>query len=699
MGKKIKRTTKIIYIMLICLGLMKEPPLFSQQAKDSEKIFNVELEKLMEYEIITASKIGEKIISAPSNITVITTRQIKEWGSRDLKDVLRRVTGYLVIPDRDEWILSARGKISDNNQNYLILIDGHRMNSLENFGPGQIIDLPNDLSNVRHIEIIRGPGSVVWGSDAMAGVINIITKNADDFRKKRYHFSTTIGQDGNYRGNFQFGLAAHSDVSVMLMGSFAMQNGRQVKQSAATTLPILDSETGFLDHPFGTYTTALEKRDPGYMLHFKGYAAKFSINAYVLNTAVYNRHFEIGQGRENYLSNYKTFIEGIYQNTFFKNSELTWKISSDLNRAEYFPKMQHKTAKKSMNVVWLDRQLRTSLQFSHPINKFFNFSSGLDFCYSILGPNQRLNNFDLEQPQQVTDGFWVDHNLDDRGLGTYFLLNIHPTPYFKWIIGSQFDYNQGRGIDDFNINPRFCLLWNANDLMSFKFLYNRGFMHPSNFQNSGATVKSEIIDQVDFIWLFELKQTTFSFTTYWQRLQGLLNIVSGSDYKGYANSGDYYSYGLEIEFSTTITKKHNLWWNGNYGFAKGGHFSPDLPFNARRVSPNGHLLSYPDIASNFGGTFRYFRNKFFISPAIRFIKRFDYRKTPSISRLDDAQYGLAGPFTYFDINIGLDYNERINFSIYGDNLTNITSPTPLSIWNGTIGQYGRYIEAKVQWHW
>ncbi|MCI0515633.1 TonB-dependent receptor [candidate division KSB1 bacterium] len=698
MGTKTKSILKIIFMLLI-VGLLKAQPLAEQQSRVTEKIFDIELEKLMEYEVITASQIGEKIISAPSNITVITARQIAEWGSRDLKDVLRRVAGYPVIPDRDEWIFGARGKISDNNQSYLILIDGHRMNSLENFGPGQVIDLPNDLSNVRHIEIIRGPGSVVWGSDAMAGVINIITKNADDFRKKRYHVSTTIGQDGNYRGNFQFGLAAHSDVSVLLMGSFAMQGGRQVKQSAATTLPILESESGFTDHPFGTYTTALEKRDPGYMLHFKGHAAKFSINAYVLNTAVYNRHFEIGYGRENYLSNYKTFMEGIYQNTFFKNLDLTWKISSDLNRAEYFPKMQQPFVKKSTNVVWLDRQFRTSLQISQPLNRLLTYTSGLDFCYSTLGPNQRLNEFDFEQPKQVTDGFWLDHFLEDRCFGAYFLLNMNLTSHLKGFIGSRFDYNQDRGIDDFNVSPRVCLLWQTGDLMAFKFLYNRGFMRPSNFQSSGAAVKSETIDQVDFIWLLEIKQTTLALTAYWQRLRGLLNIVTGADYKGYANSGDCYAHGIEIEFNTTFMKRHHFWWNGTYGFAKGGHFSPDLPFNARRVTSEGHLLNYPDISSNLGATFRFFKNHFFISPAIRFIKTIDYRITPAIHSLDDAKYGLAGPFTYFDVNIGLDYNQKINFSIYCDNLTNITSPMPLSIWNGTVQQYGRYIEGKIQFHW
>ncbi len=111
----------------------------------------------------------ETITEAPSNITLITRQQIKEWGSRNIKDVLRRVVGYPVLPDRDEWVFAVRGNISDNNQKYLILIDGHRMNSVENFGPGQIIEMPNDLGNVKQIEIIRGSGFGRLGAGRIGG--------------------------------------------------------------------------------------------------------------------------------------------------------------------------------------------------------------------------------------------------------------------------------------------------------------------------------------------------------------------------------------------------------------------------------------------------------------------------------------------------------------------------------------------------
>jgi len=67
---------------------------------------------LMNMQVISASKKAEGVKDAPSNITVITAKQIKEWGMRDLKDVMRRIAGYYVVADRDEWVFAARGNVA-----------------------------------------------------------------------------------------------------------------------------------------------------------------------------------------------------------------------------------------------------------------------------------------------------------------------------------------------------------------------------------------------------------------------------------------------------------------------------------------------------------------------------------------------------------------------------------------------------------
>ncbi|MCG8698704.1 MAG: TonB-dependent receptor, partial [Bacteroidales bacterium] len=328
---------------------------------DSDDLAEMSLEDLLDMEIVSVSKKAEKISDAPSNISVVTAQNIKEWGCRDLKDVIRRITGYNVIADRDEWVFASRGNVGDNNQKYLVLIDGHRMNSIENFGPGNIIEIPNNLSNIKRIEIIRGPGSAVWGADALAGVINILTKNLDDME----HYSNaslTYGTDNYMLGDFQIGTKVSDKAEILLMGAFSKQDGKEVKQEAATTLPYMETAYNYGNHPHGKYNTILDKHNFGYMVQMKAKVNKIKINAMVFETEVFNRHFEWGLGRENYLTTHKNFVEATYDKSFNNNLDISLKLATDQNYSEYSPRTQGDSTKLPFNIAWRDRGLNGSLE-------------------------------------------------------------------------------------------------------------------------------------------------------------------------------------------------------------------------------------------------------------------------------------------------------------------------------------------------
>ena len=116
--------------------------------------------------VYAASRTNESIQTAASNITVITAQQIKDWGLRDLADATHLVPGFAIAYDRDEWVFQARGVSSDNTTNFMMSIDGQPVNMFSGWGVSHIMDLPNDLSNVKQIEFIKGPGSVTWGNEA-----------------------------------------------------------------------------------------------------------------------------------------------------------------------------------------------------------------------------------------------------------------------------------------------------------------------------------------------------------------------------------------------------------------------------------------------------------------------------------------------------------------------------------------------------
>jgi outer membrane receptor for ferrienterochelin and colicin len=137
-----------------------------------------ELEKLINSLISVASKKPLNTRESPSIISLITADDIQKSGARDLIDVLRMVPGFDFGSDVEGVVgIGARGNWA-NEGKVLLLIDGLEMNEIlfatMQFGNHYPIDL------IKRIEIIRGPGSAIYGGFAEYGVINIITKQGED---------------------------------------------------------------------------------------------------------------------------------------------------------------------------------------------------------------------------------------------------------------------------------------------------------------------------------------------------------------------------------------------------------------------------------------------------------------------------------------------------------------------------------------
>jgi len=130
--------------------------------------------------VVTASKKPERITQAPSIISVITEDDIQRMGARNIMDVLRTIPGLEIM--RDEANLSqiaVRGLRSATSAGVKILVDGHSLNDPITGGATQFYDdLP--LHHIRRIEVIRGPASTIYGTNAFVSVVNILTKSASD---------------------------------------------------------------------------------------------------------------------------------------------------------------------------------------------------------------------------------------------------------------------------------------------------------------------------------------------------------------------------------------------------------------------------------------------------------------------------------------------------------------------------------------
>ncbi len=127
--------------------------------------------------VVSASRVGQNPLDAPSSVSVLTAEDIRLSGALNLPDLFRRVAGMNVMSMAGGHSdISMRGFNRELNNKVLVLIDG-RSTYLDFAGTTFFQSLPIVLEEIDRIEIIRGPGSSTYGANAVTGVIHIITRS------------------------------------------------------------------------------------------------------------------------------------------------------------------------------------------------------------------------------------------------------------------------------------------------------------------------------------------------------------------------------------------------------------------------------------------------------------------------------------------------------------------------------------------
>lgn len=141
--------------------------------------------------VISASRMEQLITEAPSTVTVITEDEIRRSGSLNIPEILRMVPGIDVMQiSSGHYEVSSRGFNNLYSNKMLVMIDGRSVYQ-DYFGWVEWETFPILLEDIKRIEVVRGPGSSLYGANAFQGVINIITKLPDDYRT--LNANATIG--------------------------------------------------------------------------------------------------------------------------------------------------------------------------------------------------------------------------------------------------------------------------------------------------------------------------------------------------------------------------------------------------------------------------------------------------------------------------------------------------------------------------
>lgn len=166
------------------------------------KVSNVVETKSLDEQVVTATGYGQTIKEAPASISIIDREEILTRPIRDLGDAVQDVPGVYVEQDKTgQNTITMRGLGSAYT---LILIDGKRQNTTRGFvqnGFGNQTSFIPPPSMIEKIEVVRGPASIIYGSDAMGGVINIITKKHTSKLASGVQLESKMFEPGSEWGN------------------------------------------------------------------------------------------------------------------------------------------------------------------------------------------------------------------------------------------------------------------------------------------------------------------------------------------------------------------------------------------------------------------------------------------------------------------------------------------------------------------
>lgn len=155
----------------------QDAPMPGAEPEPDGKVFELSLEDLLKTKISTATLRPQEVREVPATTYIVTEEDFRRYGYRDLKDILRNLPGIEYVWPGSHLFGGQRG-FSSFWELTKLLIDGREANSMA--GDAAFIANQFNLTGVKRVEIVQGPASVLYGPEAFSGVINIITKDAEN---------------------------------------------------------------------------------------------------------------------------------------------------------------------------------------------------------------------------------------------------------------------------------------------------------------------------------------------------------------------------------------------------------------------------------------------------------------------------------------------------------------------------------------
>jgi len=451
--------------------------------------------------VTTATRTSISASKAPATVRVITAEQIKDRGYSNLLDLMKDLPG-VDVQDRNgeemfNYVLIRGIKAQEK---FIIMQDGHRISS----PTGERIPLAENfpLYNARHVEIVYGPASALYGADAFAGVINIITKDAEDIGG--WEASVSAGNFGYQKHLLNYGNKLSRNIKLSAGGHWNESDNADLRKYYGES-KMVDLYWDH-DHDSGTPKQLLVAAgDRNFDMTTESHSAYLKLDINDAFTLGYNRSFfrhPAGQGGVPDYALYdrdvtwETLINNYYADYRFGDDEsvggttsfsyLTYEVGPDskfINKFVNFEDIAYKYAES--NRFKLEQQLNFKLNDSNLLVAGATFE---DF-YSLPKTSDLSHPYDPDKAASdqgifyggTSDTIPVDiYELRYNNYGIYLQLQSELSSRISTTMGVRFDDNSRYGS---NVNPRGGIVFTPRETTTIKLLYGEAYQAPSPYDS------------------------------------------------------------------------------------------------------------------------------------------------------------------------------------------------------------------------
>ncbi|MCY9802573.1 TonB-dependent receptor [Vibrio scophthalmi] len=457
-----------IKITPLLASLLCTLPAFAVDSLDD--LLNMSLTSLAETKVTSATRSSQSLADTPAAVYVITAKEINRSGARSVADALALAPGlHIAKYSNYDWGITARGSNKALSNSLLVMVDGRSV-----FNPmfsGVDWDLiPVSIDNIEQIEIVLGPVGTTWGGNAVTGVINIITLEAENALEAQLTVKT---------GNWGY-------------SEYQMRHAGQVSDYA-----YLSGYFEFVEHPPWTSEQDIVQA----IDHFTVYTERFG-GRYDYQKLAHTLSIQAGgiRSREDYLwANY-------HPNAYFPNTPAFTEYDTEMTMEEYFVGTNHIYETQNGNSIesdiWLtyssnDSTARDATYYRFDLDSRWN-SNDLWGTQLTIGGNVRLINEELAT-YSTYDKFTMpylritdDPTFFNESYGIYSNWNIPLSDSTNLMMGNRWQYNNIS--DEVDAQPQIRLSQKLTNNQSLWFGWGKAVVTPSRLERDTYFKQNTVLD-------------------------------------------------------------------------------------------------------------------------------------------------------------------------------------------------------------